>query len=265
MVKRALLIGINYIGGTNELRGCHNDIVDIKKWLQSQGYTEFIILWDVEDTVSMLQPTYANIINMMIYMIKQTIYGDWLYIHYSGHGSSVADISGDENDSKDECICPVDYHTAGMIIDDHLHEILVTGLHSGCHLRVCFDSCHSGSALDLPYKWTDITKQTLENKYFRQRTDGTDLLDHDVIFISGCKDDQVSADALIAGKNNGAMTHALIATMKSRPVGELLMGNAYTWHDMISDMCNVLIRDGYSQTPQLGYCQTKNYKLKAEF
>ena len=30
--RRALLIGINYVGQTGELRGCHNDVECMKRW-----------------------------------------------------------------------------------------------------------------------------------------------------------------------------------------------------------------------------------------
>lgn len=38
-----------------------------------------------------------------------------------------------------------------MIIDDDLHDMLVRGLPEGCRFTAIFDSCHSGTALDLPY------------------------------------------------------------------------------------------------------------------
>src|SRR5690606_31637133 len=51
----------------------------------------------------------------------------------------------------DEVIYPVDYKSAGHIVDDHMHHILVRSLKPGVRLTAIFDSCHSGSALDLPY------------------------------------------------------------------------------------------------------------------
>lgn len=38
-----------------------------------------------------------------------------------------------------------------MIVDDDLHDILVRHLPEGCRFTAIFDSCHSGTALDLPY------------------------------------------------------------------------------------------------------------------
>lgn len=40
----------------------------------------------------------------------------------AGHGGSVPDVSGDEEDGKDETMIPVDYKTAGQIKDDTIFE-----------------------------------------------------------------------------------------------------------------------------------------------
>merc|ERR1712000_630693 len=54
-------------------------------------------------------------------------------------------------DGYDEVIYPVDFRTAGHIVDDEMHRIMVKSLPPGVRLTAIFDSCHSGSALDLPY------------------------------------------------------------------------------------------------------------------
>ena len=41
---------------------------------------------------------------------------------HAGHGGSVRDSSGDEEDGKDETMVPVDYETAGQIKDDVIFE-----------------------------------------------------------------------------------------------------------------------------------------------
>jgi hypothetical protein len=68
-----------------------------------------------------------------------------------GHGGQTKDIDGDEDDGYDEVIYPVDFRTAGHIVDDEMHRIMVQPLQPGVRLTAIFDSCHSGSALDLPY------------------------------------------------------------------------------------------------------------------
>ena len=60
-------------------------------------------------------------------------------------------MDGDEDDGYDEVIYPVDFRVAGHIVDDEMHRIMVRTLQPGVRLTAIFDSCHSGSALDLPY------------------------------------------------------------------------------------------------------------------
>jgi hypothetical protein len=40
-----------------------------------------------------------------------------------------------------------------MISDDELHRIMVAPLPAGCRFIAIFDSCHSGTVLDLPYTY----------------------------------------------------------------------------------------------------------------
>lgn len=60
-------------------------------------------------------------------------------------------MDGDEEDGYDEVIYPVDFRQVGHIVDDEMHRIMVQPLQPGVRLTAIFDSCHSGSALDLPY------------------------------------------------------------------------------------------------------------------
>ena len=48
----------------------------------------------------------------------------------------------------------MDFRTAGHIVDDEMHRIMVQPLQPGVRLTAIFDSCHSGSALDLPYLYS---------------------------------------------------------------------------------------------------------------
>lgn len=76
----------------------------------------------------------------------------WADISYStGHGGQTKDLDGDEPDGYDEVIYPVDFRQVGHITDDEMHRIMVRPLAAGVRLTAIFDSCHSGTALDLPY------------------------------------------------------------------------------------------------------------------
>ncbi len=60
-------------------------------------------------------------------------------------------MDGDEEDGSDEVIYPVDFKQAGHIVDDEIHHYIVKPLQQGVRLTAIFDSCHSGSVMDLPY------------------------------------------------------------------------------------------------------------------
>lgn len=247
--KRALLIGINYFSQDSELHGCQNDIDNVQAYLKGCGYTEFTVLKDVKgdkNHTAPNSPTKANILAAMKSVVAKTKAGDCLYIHYSGHGSHMDDKNSDETDGQDECICPVDFAfdhpDSGFIRDDDLNATLVQALAPGAKLRVCFDSCHSGSALDLPFRWVSNTRMVTENMT---------KSDRDIIFISGCMDSQTSADASFAGQAAGAMTWSLLTSLydvkKSGKHAE-----TWTWKELVQMMRLNLRKEQYDQIPQLG-------------
>ncbi|TIC12422.1 hypothetical protein E3Q13_04184 [Wallemia mellicola] len=115
-----------------------------------------MLLKDSKDLDESRQPTKKNMFKAMRWLVKGAKLNDALFFHYSGHGGRTKDLSGDERDGYDETVFPVDFqkltyvHT-GHILDDTLHDELVRPLPAGCRLTAIFDSCHSGTALDLPF------------------------------------------------------------------------------------------------------------------
>ncbi|GAA5924710.1 Ca(2+)-dependent cysteine protease MCA1 [Sporobolomyces koalae] len=155
--RKALCIGINYVGTSNALAGCHNDARNMSKWLcERQGYKQedIVMLLDTQDATNMSVPTKANIIRAMQWLCRDARPNDALFFHYSGHGGKTKDLDGDEDDGYDETIYPVDFKQAGEIVDDEMNAIMVQSLPQGCRLTAIFDCCHSGSALDLPYMYS---------------------------------------------------------------------------------------------------------------
>lgn len=149
--KRAVLIGINYIGQQGELSGCHNDIMNIKKYIQDvHGFEEenITILMDDGEHVN---PTRDNILNAYRTLVASCVDGDCVYCHYSGHGGKLRDDNGDEADGYDETLVPVDYASAGQIRDDALFTTLVGAFRAGVTATFVMDCCHSGTVLDLPF------------------------------------------------------------------------------------------------------------------
>lgn len=150
--RRAVLIGINYEGQQGQLSGCHNDALNIKRYLiQKQGFKESDMLIFMDDGRHH-KPTKKNILDAFDRVVEYSKPGDVVFIHYSGHGGRVRDTSGDEADGYDETLIPLDFKRAGHILDDDLYKRLVTKMAKGVNVCVLMDCCHSGTALDLPYE-----------------------------------------------------------------------------------------------------------------
>lgn len=134
--KRAILIGINYTGQQGQLSGCHNDVANIKKYLiQKEGFLEKDMLILVDDGKHH-QPTRKNIMDAFERITQYSKAGDTVFVHYSGHGGRVADRDGDETDGYDETLIPVDFKSAGHILDDDLFNLLVKKMPKDVHVTV---------------------------------------------------------------------------------------------------------------------------------
>ncbi|KAK9674763.1 Ca(2+)-dependent cysteine protease, variant 2 [Basidiobolus ranarum] len=158
--RKALLIGINYFGTSSELRGCINDVNNIKKFLiEHYGFrpVDMVILTD-DQRDPKFQPTRANITSGMYWLVNGAQPNDAYFLHFSGHGGQTEDLDGDELDGTDETILPVDYKRAGQIVDDEINAVLVRRLPPGVRLTAVFDSCHSGTVMDLPYVYSSHGK-----------------------------------------------------------------------------------------------------------
>ncbi|SJL15141.1 uncharacterized protein ARMOST_18626 [Armillaria ostoyae] len=133
-----------------------------------------------DDTVN--KPTRKNILDALSRLFEGAKSNDSLFLHYSGHGDQIPDTNGDEVDGKDEGI---ESYDSSVIIDDDIHEML-RSLPSGCQLTALFDSCHSGTILDLPYTYNCIGQ-------CYGTTPGLGI-SADVICWSGAKDNQKGTD-----------------------------------------------------------------------
>eukprot|EP00929_Paragymnodinium_shiwhaense_P008558 TRINITY_DN11251_c0_g1_i2.p1 TRINITY_DN11251_c0_g1~~TRINITY_DN11251_c0_g1_i2.p1 ORF type:complete len:461 (-),score=132.51 TRINITY_DN11251_c0_g1_i2:69-1451(-) len=155
---RALLVGINYVGSSCELKGCQNDVLTVKTYLLQHGYSEddMMILMDDGEHEN---PTKAKMVEGMKWLVEGAAQGDSLFFHYSGHGASVRDDDGDEDDGKDEALCPVDYQD-GLLRDDEVYATLVGPLQEGVLLTCVLDCCHSGTIMDLPFQFEASDENT---------------------------------------------------------------------------------------------------------
>jgi len=229
--KKALLIGINYINTPYELTGCIDDTNRMKTLLTSYGFNDIKILTDLAD----LKPTKNNILNEIKNLITSSRSGDVLFLYYSGHGSYTYDRNGDETDKRDEMLISLD---ALPILDDELKTILQNHLSREITIVGMFDSCHSGTILDLKFNYLDSNNY---NKYFEN--DKVSECQGNVIMFSGCMDAQTSSEALIENKVQGALTWSFIDCINKTP--------NCSWRELLKSMRDLLKSNNFSQIPQL--------------
>jgi hypothetical protein len=131
-MKRAITIGINKYPSA-PLRGCVND---------AEGWARlfFDMKFDRVRTLLNEGATIARVTADIRAALNESVSGDVLVIHYSGHGTQVHDASGDESDGLDEAWVLWD----GVFTDDRIADLLSIGL-EGVQICIISDSCHSGS------------------------------------------------------------------------------------------------------------------------
>ena len=163
MAKKAVLIGINrYRIPGADLRGCVPDVKNMSNVLQRQyGFEsdDISLITDFEAMKEAMETAISE-------LVRGGKRGDVLLVHYSGHGSSVPDENGDEeDDNRDEILCPTNLDWYDPMRDDWLRTVF-DGLRDGVSLTVITDSCHSGrqsrgpsnlrtrpSSRDIPSAW----------------------------------------------------------------------------------------------------------------
>jgi biopolymer transport protein ExbD len=230
--KNALLIGCNYTGTQYQLNGCINDVEHIQNKLKTQyGFNNILIMTD--NTTK--KPTKANILDEIKNLLTNSNSGDKLFLAFSGHGTYMKDTSGDEKDGLDEMFVPLDFN---CISDDEIKIFINNNLKKDVTLFALFDCCHSGTILDLRYQYLDSENYDNSTENIKETETVGNL-----IMISGCRDNQFSADAYINSKYQGAMTWAFLDTVNKNP--------NLTWKDLITTMRSSLKTSKYEQIPQL--------------
>jgi hypothetical protein len=137
--RRALCIGIDRYP-TMPLAGCVADARDWARTLGTLGFETTLLLDDVATRTRILADLRA--------LISGSQPGDVVVFQYSGHGTELEDIDGDEvdgtNGARDEALCPYDIAQGAFVIDDDLAEIF-GAIPDGVNVTCFMDCCHSGT------------------------------------------------------------------------------------------------------------------------
>jgi len=241
-MNKALLIGCNYTSiPSARLNGCINDIINVRNVLiDAYGYnsSDIVMLRDDINNANTL-PTAKNIMDNLTKIIANSPICEEIWIHYSGHGSHIADKSGDEADGYDEVIIPLDFQKVGVITDDVIFSVI---RNSKCKTLLFFDSCNSGSVCDL--QWNFEIRKDL---FIKTMNPNHEISNPNIFMISGCKDSEYANDiySSIYAEACGSFTNALIECLRNsgHNIGLITLHN---------NICNMLVSQGYKfQTPIL--------------
>lgn len=245
--KAALVMGLNYENDEGlRLRGCINDTETIISLLTGKfGYTSNDITLLTDNTV--VKPTRKNIEGSLDALVNKVIKENIkeVFISYSGHGTYQRDYNGDETDGQDEALVPLDTRTSGIILDDQLHAKYLKRLPEGVVVFALMDCCHSGTILDLEYKYKHSGGKFNNGKW---KVDQQKKLRSKIVKISGCRDNQYSWDAFIDGKWCGAMTSSF----------EHTIDDVKDCRELVLKMREYLKKNNYDQEPML----TCSYKCR---
>jgi hypothetical protein len=237
-MKRALLVGINKYPSA-PLAGCVNDVFDVANLLVKKFNFR-------KKDIRLLVDRRANTVNIrrhiMQWLVKPLRSGDLGVYHFSGHGTHVPTHNKAEPDGLLEVSCPCDFDWSRQrMITDKQYVNMFRRLRKGVKFLWVSDSCHSGDLTrSMPPKDNPSVAKALPRFMPPPRDIGWDIealkeegkedLDEGVAeramirnklgvqFISGCKSNQTSADAVFNGRWNGALTYYLIRRLRTLPI-----------------------------------------------
>ena len=151
---KGLFIGIGYAGQPSALKSSCADvgvILDTLKHIQFPLKEAAILVDDPKFKGASGLPTRENIIQHMLWLVKDAKAGDVLFFHYSGHAGATKSLSDDDPTSA--TLVPSDFETAGMIADDDIFEILVRSLPEGVRMTIVMDCAEGSGMIDLPFAY----------------------------------------------------------------------------------------------------------------
>jgi metacaspase-1 len=252
-MKYALLVGCNYKDSQYPLRGCIADVQETEVLLRERyGYSNVEVLTD-DVSVSNVDhlASKSNVLRFLERLANEAKHGDTVYFHFSGHGGQSVDLTKDERDHKDEEMYMMHLRP---LKDDEFKSLFINRLAKGVRLRCVIDACHSGTMIDAPYllqtNGLKVAKYATEAPEFQ----GTD----DVIEISGCRDNQTSADTVDReGDPCGALTWALREVLCS--------SEDLSFKDVLLRTRRSLQLNGYTQVPQLSLGRRNLERLIVDF
>lgn len=140
----AILVGINaYPTGISDLEGCVRDIQIVEKFLTDNIDASRLEILKItaDDLNGEMPPDYDNIVGMINHVKRRVNERDFVYFHYSGHGSrQLRHYSLSSGSYFESLVLHGKRHMKDYELGRHLDSLASTG----AHLFAVLDCCHSG-------------------------------------------------------------------------------------------------------------------------
>ncbi len=268
--RRALLIGIDRypkFPAAAQLAGCVNDVQAVADLLVRRFSFPAANVERLLDGAA----TQKGIRAALSGLAERAGAGDVVVVHYSGHGSRMADPTAP--DGWDETIVPCDSgrapHPNRDICDQELHRWLLRLTERCAQLTLIFDSCHSGHVLRDPFgsrgRWVEADPRPAAEPASAQGAtadgsprrgwrdaelggdDGLPPLGGKYVLVAGCRSDETSFEvpAAAAGEvQHGALSYFLCQELAKA-------GAATSFRDLFEVVAPQVTARYPSQHPQL--------------
>lgn len=225
MKPQAVLVGINTYPDA-PLRGCVNDVLDAKLYLESLGVPgdRIVLLRDEQATRAAVQSAVKA-------AFAEANQGAPTVVWFSGHGTT---------SNGKSALVPWDYQKAGVLTRDDLGLDLLTNLTNTVFVA---DACHSGTLARATW-WRNksIASDPIRAEMLPERRDN-------LAYLAACGFQQTAADAAFAGRPNGALSWCFLRRLRSHP--------DWTLRRVVQQVVVDLHDQHFLQVPALGgqpYC-----------
>ncbi len=268
--KWALLIGIDkykHEGSQprfSNLAGCVNDAMDMENLLIGKfGFKK--------DNIKMLineQAKHSAIVQtFQDHLIGNAQKDDIVVVHFSGHGSQMKDISGDEPDGYDETIVPHDTRDSNGeifdISDDEINGLLSELNKRTKNITLIIDACHSGTATraavgirQIPPDDREPPREqpsyALTSRSASEGRSGMRRTDQDYALISACLEKESAYEHYAEQQEHGALTYFLVRELRNAGAG-------VTYQDVMENVRYKINGIYRNQHPQLEGTKRNNY------
>jgi hypothetical protein len=247
--KHALLIGIENYRKAPPLRGTINDVQLMKGLLRQHfGFQEQNIITLLDE-----QATHTGIENAFTTLIERIKPKDFVYIHYSGHGSQTQDLNGDELHGQDQTWVSYGTRQPGRhndkdnydILDDEINAWLAALYAKTDQIILVSDSCHSATVARGSVPVTRGLKRDERTHPLGKKT-YTQLKNYQGIHIGSARDKEFAAETRRNdGKHYGLFTWHWAKALQQAQIGQ-------TWNEIFKRAYTAVVAiRGDAQKPQI--------------